>query len=51
MTAVEITLIIVGIVFLLVSFLVQEKLSPKDIMSGAANIMQSATPSQNAAKI
>lgn len=31
MTAVEITLIIVGIVFLLVSFLVQEKLSPKDI--------------------
>ena len=33
MTAVEITLIIVGIVFLLVSFLVQEKLSPKDIES------------------
>lgn len=31
MTAVEITLIIVGIVFLLVSFFVQEKLSPKDI--------------------
>ncbi len=31
MTAVEVTLIIVGIVFLLVSFLVQEKLSPKDI--------------------
>ena len=29
MTAVEITLIIVGIVFLLVSFLVQEKLSPQ----------------------
>lgn len=33
MTAVEITLIIVGIIFLLVSFLVQEKLSPKDIES------------------
>jgi hypothetical protein len=33
MTAVEIALIIVGIVFLLVSFLVQEKLSPKDIES------------------
>ena len=33
MTAVEITLIIVGIVFLLVSFLVQEKLSPRDIES------------------
>ena len=33
MTAVEITLIIVGIVFLMVSFLVQEKLSPKDIES------------------
>ena len=33
MTAVEIKLIIVGIVFLLVSFLVQEKLSPKDIES------------------
>lgn len=33
MTAVEITLIIVGIVFLLVSFLAQEKLSPKDIES------------------
>ncbi len=33
MTAVEITLIIVGIVFLLVSFLVQENLSPKDIES------------------
>ena len=33
MTAVEITLIIVGIVFLLVRFLVQEKLSPKDIES------------------
>lgn len=33
MTAVEITLIIVGIVFLLISFLVQEKLSPKDIES------------------
>ena len=33
MTAVEITLIIVGIVFVLVSFLVQEKLSPKDIES------------------
>ena len=33
MTAVEITLIIVGIVFLLASFLVQEKLSPKDIES------------------
>lgn len=33
MTVVEITLIIVGIVFLLVSFLVQEKLSPKDIES------------------
>ena len=33
MTSVEITLIIVGIVFLLVSFLVQEKLSPKDIES------------------
>lgn len=33
MTTVEITLIIVGIVFLLVSFLVQEKLSPKDIES------------------
>ena len=33
MTAVESTLIIVGIVFLLVSFLVQEKLSPKDIES------------------
>lgn len=33
MTAVEIILIIVGIVFLLVSFLVQEKLSPKDIES------------------
>ena len=33
MTAGEITLIIVGIVFLLVSFLVQEKLSPKDIES------------------
>ena len=33
MTAVEITLIIEGIVFLLVSFLVQEKLSPKDIES------------------
>lgn len=31
MTAVEITLIIVGIIFLLVSFFVQEKLSPKDI--------------------
>ena len=31
MTAVEITLIIAGIVFLLVSFFVQEKLSPKDI--------------------
>lgn len=31
MTAVEITLIIVGIIFLLASFLVQEKLSPKDI--------------------
>lgn len=33
MTTVEITLIIAGIVFLLVSFLVQEKLSPKDIES------------------
>ena len=33
MTAVEITLIIVGIVFLLVSFLVQKKLSPNDIES------------------
>lgn len=33
MTAVEITLIIVGIIFLLVSFLMQEKLSPKDIES------------------
>ncbi len=33
MTTVEITLIIVGIVFLLVSFWVQEKLSPKDIES------------------
>lgn len=33
MTAVEITLVIVGIVFLLVSFFVQEKLSPKDIES------------------
>lgn len=31
MTVVEITLIIVGIIFLLVSFFVQEKLSPKDI--------------------
>lgn len=31
MTVVEITLIIVGIVFLLASFFVQEKLSPKDI--------------------
>lgn len=33
MTVVEITLIIVGIIFLLVSFFVQEKLSPKDIES------------------
>lgn len=31
MTAVEITLIIAGIIFLLVSFLVQEKLSPRDV--------------------
>ena len=31
MTGVEITLIIVGIIFLLVSFLIQEKLSPKDM--------------------
>lgn len=31
MTGVEIVLIIVGVVFLLVSFLIQEKLSPKDM--------------------
>lgn len=31
MTGVEITLILVGIIFVLVSFFVQEKLTPKDV--------------------
>jgi hypothetical protein len=33
MTGIEITLIIIGLVFIVASFFIQEKISPKDIES------------------